>query len=191
VDKRTISCAGESNAYEFRIVAYNTTMEKEIALMLHNVRSMHNVGSIFRTADAAGVKKIYLTGVTPTPLDRFGKIRTQFGKVSLGAENTVAWDASARSTREVKKLFERLKADRYKIFAVEQSKKSIPYHSLKPQTHHLTPIVLVLGNEVAGLPRSILKHADAILEIPMLGDKESLNVAVTAGIVLFRMRYES
>ena len=158
---------------------------KEIVVVLHNIRSLYNVGSIFRTADAAGVKKIYLCGITPTPTDRFGKLRPQFAKVSLGAERAVAWEKS----RATGKLLNELKREGYKIFAVEQSQKSIPYYKIKTRgvmtRHNTSRVVLVLGNEVRGLPESILKKSDKILEIPMHGRKESLNVAVAFGIVVF------
>ena len=83
-------------------------------VILHNIRSLHNVGSTFRTADAVGVEKIYLCGITPTPLDAFGKLRPQLAKVSLGAEKTVEWER-AKSTST---LVDRLKSEGYKIFAV-------------------------------------------------------------------------
>ena len=154
--------------------------------ILHNIRSLHNVGSIFRTADAAGIPKIYLTGITPAPVDRFGKVRPQLAKVSLGAEHYVKWDGSMRRPRAVSKLLEKLKKDGYKIFAIEQSKNSVPYYKIKISAHS-KPIraALVVGNEVRGLPATILKKADKILEIPMHGRKESLNVAVAFGIVVF------
>lgn len=149
--------------------------------ILHNIRSLYNVGSVFRTADAAGIEKIYLCGITPTPIDQFGKYRQQLTKVSLGAEKYVAWEKFSSTT----KLIDKFKKDGYKIFAVEQSKKSIPYHKLKKINVKKLKAALVLGNEVRGLPTSILKRADKILEIPMKGKKESLNVAVAFGIVVF------
>lgn len=176
----------------------------KVVSILYNIRSLHNVGSIFRTADAAGVEKIYLCGITPAPVNRFGKIEPKLAKVSLGAEKTMLWDASARSTQSTLKLIENLKKDGYKIFAVEQNKKSIPYYTLNPKRHKLKKIALILGNEVKGLPPSILKKADKILEIPMRGamirqahhprrlgrGKESLNVAVAFGIVVFHLAFE-
>ncbi len=157
-------------------------------VILHNIRSLYNVGSIFRTADAAGMEKIYLCGITPSPVDTFGKPRQQLTKVSLAAEKYVEWDASSRSTRATLKLLEKLKGEGYKIFAVEQSKKSVPYYELKTTNYKpKTKIALVLGNEIKGLPLSILKRADKILEIPMRGKKESLNVAVAFGIVVFHL----
>ncbi|KKU91423.1 MAG: tRNA/rRNA methyltransferase [Candidatus Jorgensenbacteria bacterium GW2011_GWA1_48_11] len=160
---------------------------REIAVVLHNVRSIHNVGSIFRTADAAGVRKIYLGGITPGPKDRLGKWRKDFTKVSLGAEKWKDWE-KIRNTAEA---INELKSGGYKIFAVEQSRKSIPFDKIKKRSamtcHSALKIALVLGNEVRGLPPSILEAADKILEIPMHGRKESLNVAVAFGIAVFRL----
>jgi 23S rRNA (guanosine2251-2'-O)-methyltransferase len=152
-----------------------------MVVVLQDIRSIYNVGSIFRTADAAGVEKIYLCGITPGPLDRFGRPIKKFIKVSLGAEKTVAWE----KIKNTGKLINKLKKDGYKIFAVEQSKNSLPYFTLHPKPSTLNKIALIFGNEVKGLPKAILKKCDQILEIPMQGKKESLNVAVAAGIVLF------
>ncbi len=154
--------------------------------ILHNVRSLHNVGSILRTADAAGVEKVYLCGITPAPVDRFGKVRPQLAKVSLGAERFIQWDGSARSPRAVSQLLERLKTEGYKIFAIEQSGESIPYFKVKVKSKN-SKVALVCGNEVIGLAKPILEKSDKILEIPMSGQKESLNVAVAFGIVVFRI----
>lgn len=155
-------------------------------VILHNIRSLHNVGSIFRTADAAGVEKIYLCGITPAPIDAFGRPRQPLVKVSLGAEKYVEWEKVKSTTR----LIDKLKKDGYKIFAIEQDKKSIPYYRAKRQSPSANrKIALVLGNEIKGLPPSILKRADKILEIPMRGQKESLNVAVAFGIVVFSLIY--
>jgi 23S rRNA (guanosine2251-2'-O)-methyltransferase len=168
---------------------------KNLVVILHNVRSVYNVGSIFRTADAAGVSKIYLAGITPAPIDRFGKTKPRFAKVSLGAEKSVPWDdstrlttnGSARSPRAVLKLLEKLRSEGYKIFAVEQSRKSIPYYKVRPfdaapvrgperslrasqrQGKNKSKLALVFGNEVGGLPPAVLRLADKILEIPMRG----------------------
>ncbi|MBI2013535.1 MAG: TrmH family RNA methyltransferase [Candidatus Colwellbacteria bacterium] len=151
--------------------------------ILHNIRSLHNVGSIFRTADGAGVKKLYLTGYTPSPVDKFGKKIPQLTKVSLGAEDSVEWE----KVSNISFLISHLKRDGYKIYAVEQSPRSIPYNSKGVMTHHNTAkkLVLVFGNEVRGLSKAILKKCDKILEIPMRGKKESLNVSVAFGIVVY------
>ncbi len=159
-----------------------------MVVVLHNIRSLHNVGSIFRTADAVGIEKIYLCGITPTPMDNFGRLRLQLTKVSLGAEKIVPWDASARSAQAILKLLKGLKKEGYKILAVEQSKRSVPYNRVKVGTK--AKVVLVLGSEVKGLPSSILQKADKIVEIPMVGKKESLNVAVAFGIVAYGLKYK-
>jgi len=153
--------------------------KKDIYLILHNIRSLYNVGSIFRTGDASGVEKIYLTGYTPAPIDRFGKIRPQITKTALGAEKFVKWE----HYKNISTLIKKLKKEKFNLIAVEQSLKSINYKKLKPRF----PIVLIFGNEVRGLSKEILKKCDKIIEIPMQGKKESLNVSVAAGIVLFSL----
>ena len=147
--------------------------------VVHNVRSLHNVGSIFRTADGAGVKKIYLTGYTPGPNDKFSKPIPQFAKVSLGAEEFVAWE----KTKDINKVIKNLRAGGYKIIALEQSPKSIPYNSLVRSRYPL--VALIVGNEVRGLSPAILKKCDAVVDIPMRGCKESLNVSVAFGIAAY------
>lgn len=151
--------------------------------ILQNIRSLHNVGSIFRTADAAGVKKLYLCGITPTPTDKFGKIRPQLAKVSLGAEKTVAWE----KCRQTSRLIEKLKKSGYKILAIEQNKSSVPYYDINSKISNLKKIALIVGHEIKGLPKEILKKSNAVLEIPMYGKKESLNVAVAFAIVMFHL----
>lgn len=149
-------------------------------LILHNIRSVHNVGSIFRTADAAGVSKIFLTGYTPTPLDRFNRERKDFIKVSLGAEQSVPWETAA----QLSPVLQKLKKEGYKILAIEQSKNSTSLFDYKPTDNK---IAVIMGNEVLGISPQSLKYADHILEIPMHGIKESLNVSVAAGIALFAL----
>ena len=156
---------------------------KEMVAVLVDIRSVWNVGSIFRTADAVGIKKIYLCGITPAPLDRFGNPRNDFAKVSLGAERSVSWEKTVSPTPLIKVL----RAGGYKIFAVEQHKHSLPYYEVKTGVRQKA--ALVVGNEVKGLSTSIVKRADAILEIPMRGKKESLNVSVAFGIAAYRLRY--
>ncbi len=152
-------------------------MKKEIYLILHNIRSLYNVGSIFRTADARGVKKIYLTGYTPTPTDRFGKIRKEIHKTSLGAEHTVAWEHQ----RNIAALIKKLQKEKIFLVAIEQSRKAINYKKLK----NGPSVAFIFGNEVRGISPQILKKCGQIAEIPMYGKKESLNVSVAAGIILF------
>ncbi|MDP3725343.1 MAG: RNA methyltransferase [Nanoarchaeota archaeon] len=158
--------------------------------VLHNIRSVYNVGSIFRTADAAGIEKVYLCGVTPTPIDRFGRERRDFHKTALGAEKIVPWEY-APSTLP---LLRRLKKEGYGIVAVEQDSRAVSIWKLgfqrKPSFQAPQKVVLVFGDEVQGLSAAILKRADRILEIPMFGKKESLNVSVAFGIVAYQLLRE-
>lgn len=155
-------------------------MGGDVAILLHNVRSAHNVGSIFRTADAAGVSKVYLSGYTPRPLDRFGRSQKEIAKTALGAEKFLAWEYAIAPDAILKKL----RADGYRIIGVEQDTRSRDYRSLKPRGK----TVFVFGNEVRGLSPALRDACDELVEIPMRGKKESLNVAVAAGIVLFNTR---
>ena len=151
------------------------------ALILHNIRSVYNVGSIFRTADAAGVSKIILTGYTPGPIDRFKLPRKDFSKVSLGAEKTVRW----MQIKNVYAAIKALKLDGYEVVAVEQAKDSTSLFNFKPDPKK--KLALVLGNEVRGISKPTLAKCDKIVEIPMRGKKESLNVSVAAGIAMFAL----
>lgn len=161
----------------------------EIFLILHDIRSTHNIGAIFRTADGMGVKKIYLLGYTPEPYDMFGKLKKDFAKTALGAEKFVEWEKIKSAAALIKKM----KSEKIFIAALEQSSKSIllgssASKSLRRRTSKLG-IALILGNEVKGIPKSILLKSDAVLEIPMRGKKESLNVSVAAGIALYVLRF--
>ena len=150
-----------------------------MTLILHNIRSVYNVGSIFRTADAAGVSNIILTGYTPGPIDRFKQPRKDFTKVSLGAEKTVHW----MQIENVYAAIKALKLDGYEVVAVEQAANSTSLFDFKPDPKK--KLALVLGNEVRGISKPTLQKCDAIVEIPMRGKKESLNVSVAAGIAMF------
>ncbi len=154
-------------------------MVTQIHLLLHNIRSTHNVGAIFRTADATGVKKIYVSGITPAPIDRFGRARPDISKASLGAEKTVEWE----SISDVKDLIKNLKKEKFQIVAVEQDKRSLDYRELKKKEN----ILIIVGNEVDGVDKEVLDLCDEIVEIPMLGKKESLNVSVATGVVLYSL----
>lgn len=151
-------------------------------VILDNIRSMHNVGSIFRTADAAGVEKIYLCGITPGPLDKYGRENSKLIKVSLGAEKSVRWE-HVSSTVE---LLDMLKEQdpHIEIYALELHPDAINYRELK--NFNRATSVLVLGGEVEGLSSEVMKRATRILKIPMLGQKESLNVSVAFGIVVYQ-----
>lgn len=154
----------------------------KLYLILHDIRSVENVGSIFRTADGAGVDKIFLTGYTPSPIDRFGRKRKDMAKVALGAEESVPCESVA----DLKKLIGQLKKEKLKIVALEQDKKSVDYKKASKILKN-SSCALILGNEVNGIPKNILKMSDLIIEIPQKGKKESLNVSVAAGIAIFSL----
>ena len=148
----------------------------EIIVILHNIRSSLNVGSIFRTADGAGVKQIYLTGYTPAPLDRFGRNDARIAKTALGAESSILWKQG-----DISETIKSLKKDGHCIIAVEQDLRSKSYKTLSPKNK----IAFIFGNEVSGIEKDVLELCDEIIEIPMYGKKESLNVGVAVGIILF------
>lgn len=147
--------------------------------MLHNIRSVYNIGALFRTADAVGITKIILSGYSPTPMDRFGRIRDDVAKSALGAEQVVPWEY-------VKTPFARLKkyrTDGYTIVGLEQDIKSVDYKKIKKTN----TMVFVLGTETTGMTKSLRDACDVLAEIPMRGSKESLNVSVAGGIFLYRI----
>jgi 23S rRNA (guanosine2251-2'-O)-methyltransferase len=146
------------------------------AVLLHNIRSAHNVGSIFRTADAAGIDKIYLSGYTPRPIDRFGRIQKDIAKTALGAESSVQWVSSTP-----KKACADMRALKGDVVGVELDFRAIDYRSYVPKES----VLYIVGSEVLGMSPALRTQCDVLLEIPMRGTKESLNVGVAAGIVLF------
>jgi len=161
-------------------------------LILPNIRSVINVGAMFRTADAVGIDKIYLVGYTPAPMDRFGRIRKDLAKSALGAEKTVPWELCVR--QNLTQLIRELKEAGFQIIAVEQDPKSVDYKKVKAKEKN----AFIVGAEVEGLSRGCLDMCDVIVEIPMQGKlarnrlpgeggKESLNVATSLGIALFRI----
>jgi len=147
-------------------------------VILHNIRSAENVGAMFRTCDAAGVDKIYLAGYTPAPIDRFGRKRKDIAKSALGAEGFVEWE----SKKSLPALISKFKNENFQVIAIEQDKKSIDYRKVKLQKRN----AFIVGAEVTGVPKNILKTCDIIAEISIHGQKESLNVSVALGVVLFR-----
>lgn len=153
--------------------------KRSAVLILHNIRSAHNVGSLFRTADAAGIQKMFLTGYTPRPIDKFGKINREIGKTALGAEKTVPWEEGKLIAPVLKKL----KSEKYTMVAIEQDKRSVHYRNVRLKGN----IAFILGNEVDGLEEKVLSAADVIAEIPMRGEKESLNVAAAGAVALFQI----
>lgn len=163
-------------------------MSNRISLILHNIRSAHNVGSIMRTADGFGISHIYFTGYTPYPAQKNDlrlphiayKISNQITKTALGAENNVQWTHCL----ELINLIEKLKTDKIDIIALEQDKKSLPLNDYKSNND----IAILLGNEVDGLDRDVLSLCDKIVEIPMFGAKESFNVCQASAIAMYQLK---
>lgn len=141
------------------------------SLILPDIRSCHNVGAMFRTADACGVGQIYLVGYTPTPP------RPQIDKVALGAELWVPWKQYA----SLKRLIRELKKKDIQIVALERTEDSIDIAT----ADFAKPLALIVGNEVDGIPKDILVLCDFVVHIPMRGRKESLNVSIAAGIGMY------
>ncbi len=154
---------------------------RDVRLLLDNIRSVHNVGSIFRTADTLGISHIYCIGTTPVPKDRFGRKRKDFAKVSLGAEESVPWELV--DAADAVGLVRTLKKEGFEVIALEQASNSIDYKKAALKSKAL----VILGNEVEGVSADLLKSADQIAEIPLKGKKESLNVSISAGIFLYRL----
>ena len=150
------------------------TSKPKIYLILDNVRSMENVGSIFRTCDAAGVTKLILTGITPRPP------RKEIDKTALGAVDTVEWE----SEDNLEFTISNLKKQGFKIVALEQDSRSIPYTEFESDN---VSVALIVGSETEGVQKEILDLCDTIIEIPMHGEKNSLNVSVATGIALYQL----
>ncbi len=145
-------------------------------VLLDSIRSLHNVGALFRTADGAGFDRIYLTGITPTPP------RLEISKVALGAELSVIWEYY---TNPLVILSELRKRGVY-IIALEQTDHSIDYREIEGKLDR--DICLILGNEISGVSPEILEFVDQSVEIPMRGIKQSLNVTTAAGILMYELQ---
>ncbi len=158
-------------------------MKSKVHILLPDIRSAYNVGSIFRSADCFGIERVYLSGTTPTPVDRFGRSNSgaqkEISKTALGAEKDIAWEYVVDANSFLKKM----KKDKFTIVCIEQDKKSIQLDEFlkmkRPEN-----LLVIFGNEVEGVDKSILKKADYVVEIPMQGKKESLNVSVCAGLIM-------
>lgn len=148
-------------------------MTRELVVIAHNIRSLWNVGSIFRSADAFGVTHIYLTGYTGCPP------RMEIGKTALGAEEWIAWSYE----KDPLTVIERLKKKKFQVIALEKTKNSEPL-----QTFHTdASVALILGHEVQGVSDELIAASDTVLHIPMRGKKESLNVSTAAGIAMYEL----
>lgn len=142
------------------------------------MRSIHNVGTMFRTSDALGVSEVFCSGYTPSPVDILGRVRKDFAKASLGAEQNIRW----KKVKNISALIKKLQSEGVFVIAMEQDGEAVKLGNEKLRNGDKA---LLVGNEVRGISKQTLKLADLILEIPMKGIKESLNVAVTFGIGAF------
>ena len=158
-------------------------MKGELILIVHNIRSAHNVGALFRTADGAGVSEVILSGYTPTPAKegmlRLTPAEKALKKTALGAEQNLSW----RKIVSLKTTLQTLREKGYTLLALEQALQSIDYRSCRPGKK----VALLVGNEVLGIDKRVLKQCDGVLELPMRGKKNSLNVSVAAGIALYEI----
>lgn len=150
-------------------------MDRAVSLLAHNIRSMWNVGSFFRTCDAFGVEKLYLTGYTAYPP------RKEITKTAIGAEAHVAWE----HREDPLPLLRELKANGWRLVALEITPQATVLSDYRPTDKSC----LILGHELTGVPEDILSLCDDTVMIPMLGHKESLNVAVAAGVALHHLRF--
>lgn len=162
---------------------------RHIVLIVHDIRSCHNVGSLLRTADGLGVSKVFLSGYTPYPSTEHDprlphihqKLTQQIHKTALGAENSVAWEHAD----DISEVLTRLKIDGYSLIALEQAGTSVKLPDYKPPEK----VALLLGREVEGVDPVLLSQVNKIVEIPMLGAKESFNVAQAVAIALYHLRF--
>jgi len=164
-------------AQPFRTLAlarpYDPIARVPVCAVLENVRSLYNVGSFFRTGDAAGIEKLHLTGYTGRPPHR------GIAKVALGAEQTLPWSPSEDPVA----LVEELRAEGRQIAVLETAPVAVDLYDWRPEL----PVAVVFGNEVEGVTPEVSERADVHVRVPMLGAKQSLNVAVAGGVVLFEL----
>lgn len=155
------------------VTSFKEAEKTPLILVLDNVRSLNNIGSVFRTADAFLVQKIYLCGITATPPHK------DIRKTALGATESVDWEYR----KDTLELVEELKSNQIKVVSVEQAENAIMLNAF--QTDPKTTVALIFGNEVKGVSQEVVSASDAVLEIPQLGTKHSLNISVSAGVVVW------
>jgi len=155
------------------VEAFKQTKKTSIIIVLDNVRSLHNVGSFFRTADAFQIEKIYLCGITGTPPNK------EIHKTALGATESIEWEYATAAVD----FLPTLKIEGYQILSIEQTDKSIPLQDFAINKEG--KFVLIFGNEVYGVSEEVIQLSDHAIEIPQFGTKHSFNVSVTGGIVLW------
>lgn len=159
--------------HRISVETFKSTKKKPLVMILDNVRSLHNVGSVFRTSDAYLVEKIFLCGITAVPPS------AEIHKTALGAEDTVQWEYAENTVAVVASL----KANGYTVLAIEQVEGSVSLNDFAIDNNR--KYAVILGNEVKGVQQSVVDQCDACIELPQFGTKHSLNVSVTAGIVIW------
>ena len=155
------------------VTEFKEAQKTPIIVVLDNVRSLNNIGSVFRTSDAFLIEKVYLCGITATPPHK------DIQKTALGATETVAWEY-AESTEEVVK---KLQSNGVQVLAIEQAEDAVFLNDFTPKKN--TTYAVVLGNEVKGVQQSVVSLSDQVIEIPQIGTKHSLNISVTTGVVIW------
>jgi 23S rRNA (guanosine2251-2'-O)-methyltransferase len=156
------------------IINIKINMKREIVLVLPNIRSCHNVGAMFRTSDAFGIKKLYLVGYTAHPP------KIQIDKVALGAEKWIPWEKK----EDIKEVVQELVSQGYQVLALEKNKKSKNIAKIDITKK----VALIVGNEVDGVEDDVLEIVNSVVHIPMCGKKESLNVSIATGIALYVLK---
>jgi tRNA G18 (ribose-2'-O)-methylase SpoU len=152
---------------------FKEVQKTPLIVILDNIRSLNNVGSVFRTSDAFLIEKIYLCGITATPPNK------EIHKTALGATESVAWEY----VKDTLTLIEKLKASKINILSIEQAENSTMLNEFTPEKNQTYAIVL--GNEVKGVQQEVVSASDMVIEIPQLGTKHSLNISVSCGVVLW------
>lgn len=156
----------------------------QLVFILNDIRSAHNVGSLFRSADGIGVAKIYCVGYTPLPAlsgrQYLSPAEKELKKTALGAENWISWE----SRKSISVLIQKLKRDGFQIVGLELAQKSVDYQDFQPTGR----VALILGNEIDGIPKKVIDLCDTCVSIPMHGKKESLNVSVAGAIAGYEIR---
>lgn len=152
---------------------FKKAQKTPIIIVLDDIRSLHNIGSVFRTSDAFLIEKIYLCGITATPPNK------EIHKTALGATDTVGWEYQ----KEVLTVINQLKTDNISVFAIEQVENSVMLNDFEVKKGK--KYALIFGNEVKGVSQQAIEKCDGVIEIPQLGTKHSLNISVSAGIVVW------
>jgi tRNA G18 (ribose-2'-O)-methylase SpoU len=162
-----------SELERLEISEFKTAKKSPIIIVLDNIRSLNNIGSVFRTSDAFLIEKIYLCGITAQPP------HNDIRKTALGSTETVDWEYVEHTTN----LIEKLKNEGTKVISIEQAENATLLNDLKPQPH--TKYAFIFGNEVKGVSQDVVDASDIVIEIPQYGTKHSLNISVSCGIVIW------